>query len=107
MMEGARVHVQGQMQKPVYRRNVRTCPTFEFTKLLKMGPTHFCTYMYMSTHLFMDNIKSSIFLLSCFTPVFEFIKINGGPTDNQVKISGCSYKYLVVRTWNKVLVLIS
>ncbi len=35
-------------------------------------------------------------------PVFELNKINGCPTDNQATISGCPYKDLVVRTWNKV-----
>ncbi len=38
-------------------------------------------------------------------PVFEG-KINGCPTDNQVTISGCPSQFLVVRTLNKVLVLV-
>ncbi len=54
-------------------------------------------YYWLISYGFTDN--DTCIHIVC---VFELRKINGFPTDNQVTISGCSSKSLVVRTWNKV-----
>ena len=41
-----------------------------------------------------------------YCAVFKLRTKNGCLTDNQITISGCPSKFVVVRTWNKVLVLI-